>query len=53
MNESKTKDLTNLNCDGKIVWETCVSLARMYFSDFAAISCYEYTHMIDDYACNV
>ena len=40
MNESNTKGLQDLNSDGKIVRETCVSLARMYFSQFAAISCY-------------
>ena len=40
MNERKTKGLTNLNSDEKIIRDTCVSLARMYFSQFAAISCY-------------
>ena len=40
MNERKTKGLTNLNADEKIIRDTCVSLARMYFSQFAAISCY-------------
>ena len=40
MNERKTKGLTNLNSDEKNVRETCVSLARMYFSQFAAISCF-------------
>ena len=39
MNERKTKGLTNLNSDEKIIRDTCVSLARMYFSQFAAISC--------------
>ena len=39
MNERKTKGLTNLNSDEKIIRETCVSLVRMYFSQFAAISC--------------
>ena len=39
MNERKTKGLTNLNSDEKIIRQTCVSLARMYFSQFAAISC--------------
>ena len=37
MNERKTKGLTNLNSNEKIIRETCVSLARMYFSHFAAI----------------
>ena len=37
MNESKTKGLTNLNSDGQIVMETFVFLARMYFSQFAAV----------------
>ena len=32
MNERKTKDMTNLNSDEKIIRETFVSLARMYFS---------------------
>ena len=40
MNERKTKGLTNLNSDEKIIRDTCVSLVRMYFSQFAAISCY-------------
>ena len=40
MNERKTKGLTNLNSDENIIRDTCVSLARMYFSQFAAISCY-------------
>ena len=40
MNERKTKGLTNLNSDEKIIRDTCVSLARMYFSQFAAISCF-------------
>ena len=40
MNERKTKGLTNLNSDEKIIRETCVSLAWMYFSQFAAISCF-------------
>ena len=39
MNERKTKGLTNLNSDEKIIRDTCVSLARMYFSQFVAISC--------------
>ena len=39
MNDRKSKGLTNLNSDEKIIRETCVSLARMYFSQFAAISC--------------
>ena len=42
MNERKTKGLTNLNSDEKIIRDTCVSLARMYFSQFAAISCLIY-----------
>ena len=41
MNERKTKGLTNLNSDEKIIRDTCVSLARMYFSQFAAISFYK------------
>ena len=41
MNERKTKGLTNLNSDEKIIRDTCVSLARMYFSQFAAISCFK------------
>ena len=41
MNESKTHVLTNLSRDGKIVRETCMSLAWVYFPQFAAISyCY-------------
>ena len=39
MNQSKTKGLTNLNSDGKLLGKR-VSLVRMYFSQFAAISCY-------------
>ena len=39
MNKSKMKCLTNWNPDWKIVKETCVSLVRMHFSQFAAISC--------------
>ena len=43
MNEIKTNGLTNLNSEGKNIRETCVSLVRMYFSQFAAIS-YYYIH---------
>ena len=39
MNERKMKGLTNFNSDEKIIRDTCVSFARMYFSQFAAISC--------------
>ena len=39
MNERKTKGLANLNYDEKIIKDTWVSLVRMYFSQFAAISC--------------
>ena len=44
MNERKTKGLTNLNSDEKIIRDTCVSLARMYFSQFAAIPCFLWCH---------
>ena len=40
MNERKTKGLTNLNSDEKFIRDICVSWAWMYFSQFAAISCY-------------
>ena len=46
MNERKTKGLTNLNSDDKIIRDTCVSLARMYFSQFAAISCLQMNYEI-------
>ena len=46
MNEIKTKGLTNLNSDENIFRDTCVSLARMYFSQFAAISCFYYFNFL-------
>ena len=49
MNERKTKGLTNLNSDEKIIRETCVSLARMYFSQFAAISCLVSFQIYEDF----
>ena len=49
MNERKTKGWTNLNSDEKITRDTCVSLARMYFSQFAAISCLNY--VIQHFCC--
>ena len=48
MNERKTKGFTNLNSDEKIIRETCVSLARMYFSQFVAISCYFSNYAIEE-----
>ena len=47
MNERKTKGLTNLNFDEKVIRQTYVSLARMYFSQFAAISCYNRSESLD------
>ena len=53
MNERKTKGLTNLNSDEKIIRDTCGSLARMYFSQFAAISCRLYLYYLPKFRRNL